>query len=174
MKIDLSLLWAMQGRNVIRAILFVLFFSVGAGSLSVSVLCDDLVEHYQNAELLRRAEESLDRLKSLDADYGVAIQRLQLDPNDPNSVKHLAGVTLGPEHHEPNTVYPRATAKLLEAVEEVLADESSRPASGQSGSPLPWWLSRCSEPRRKITLFFCGVVLILTSLVCFGPKKDVE
>ena len=174
MKTDLSLLWAMQGRNAILAILFVLFFSIGAGSLSVSVLCDDLIEHYRNAELLRRAEESMDRLKSLDADYGEAIKRLQLDPNDPNSVKHLAGVTLGPEHHEPNTAYPRATAKLLEAIEGVLTDESSRPASGQSDSPLPWWLRRCSEPRRKMTLFFCGVVLILTSLVCFGPKKDVE
>jgi len=162
----------MQGRNVIRAILFVLFFSIGAGSLSVSVLCDDLVQHYRNAELLRAAEESLGRLKSLDADYG--IKRLQVDPNDPNSVKHLAGVTLGPEHHEPNTVYPRATAKLLEAIEGALADESSRPASGQSQSPLPRWLSRCNEPRRKMALFFCGVVLILTSLVCFGPRKDVE
>jgi len=164
----------MQGRNVVRAILFVLFFSIGAGSLSVSVLCDDLVEYYRNAELLRRAEESMDRLKSLDADYGVAIKRLQLDPNDPNSVKHLAGVTLGPEHHEPNTAYPRATAKLLEAIEGVLTDESSRPDSGPSDSPLPWWLSRCNEPRRKMTLFFCGVVLILTSLVCFGRRKDVE
>ena len=138
----------MQGRNVIRAVLFVLFFSVGAGSLSVSVLCDDLVEHYQNAELLSRAEEYLDRLKSLDADYAVAIKRLQLDPNDPNSVKHLAGVTLGPEHREPNTVYPRATAKLLEAIEQALADGSSRSGSGQSDSPLPSWLRRCSEPRR--------------------------
>jgi hypothetical protein len=164
----------MQGRNVIRAIFFILFFSVGAGSLSVSVLCDDLVEHYQNAELLRRAEEYLDRLKSLDADYAVAIKKLQVDPNDPNSVRHLAGVTLGPEHHDPNTVYPRATAWWLEAVEQVLADESSQPSSGQSDSPLPWWLSRCNEPRRKITLFFCGVVLVLTSLVCFGPRKDVE
>ena len=161
-------------RNVIRAILFVLFFSIGAGSLSVSILCADLVQHYRNAELLREAEESLDRLKSLDADYAVVIERLQLDPNDPNSVKHLAGVTLGPEYHEPNTVYPRATARLLEAIERTLADESSQPASEQSESVLPRWLSRCSEPRRKMTLFFCGVVLILTSLGCFGPRKDVE
>ena len=164
----------MQGRNVIRAIFFVLFFSIGAGSLSFSILCDDLIRHYRNVELLRAAEESLDKLRSLDADYGVVIERLQLDPNDPNSVKHLAGITLGPERHEPNTVYPRATAQLLEAIEGALADESSRPASGQSESALPRWLSRCSEPRRKMTLFICGVVLVLTSLVCFGRRKDVE
>ncbi len=161
-------------RNVIRAILFVLFFSIGAGSLSVSVLCDDLVQHYRNAKLLRAAEESLDRLKSLDADYGVVIKRLQVDPNDPNSVKHLAGVTLGPGHQDPNTVYPRATAELLAATKKVLADDSKGPASGQTQSVLPWWLSRCSEPRRKLALFICGSVLILTSLVCFGRRKDVE
>lgn len=161
-------------RNVIRAILFVVFFSIGAGSLSFSILCVDLVQHYRNAELLRAAEESLDRLKSLDADYAVVIERLKLDPNDPNSVKHLAGVTLGPEYHDPNTIYPRATARLLAAIERTLADESSQPASGQSESALPRWLSRCSEPRRKMALFLCGVVLILTSLGCFGPRNDIE
>ena len=161
-------------KNVLRAIVFVLFFSIGAGSLSFSILCDDLVRHYQNAELVRAAEESLDRLRSLDADYRVVIERLQLDPNDPNSVRHLAGVTLGPEHREPNTVYPRATAELLAATKKVLADDSKGPASGQTQSVLPWWLSRCSEPRRKLALFICGSVLILTSLVCFGRRKDVE
>ena len=164
----------MQGRNVIHTILFPLFFSLGAALLSIAILCDDLVKHYQNAELLRAAEKSLDRLRSLDADYGAVLKRLQLDPNDPNPVKHLAVVTLGPEHQEPNTVYPRATAPWLEAIEEALADDSARPASGQSLSPLPWWLSRCSEPRRKMTLFVCGAVLILTSLVCFGPYALVK
>jgi hypothetical protein len=91
----------MQGRNVIHTILFLLFFSLGAALLSIAILCDDLVKHYQNAELLRTAEKSLDRLRSLDADYGAVLKRLQLDPNDPNPVKHLAVVTLGPEHQEP-------------------------------------------------------------------------
>lgn len=164
----------MQGRNVVRAILFVLFFGIGAGSLSVSILCDELVKHYHNTELLRVAEESLGRLKSLDADYGIVIDRLQLDPNDPNSVKHLAGVTLGPRYHDPNTLYPRATGALLEAIKGALADDSNQPASWQSEATLPRWLSRCREPRRKMALFLCGVVLILMSLVCFGRRKDVE
>ncbi|MEA3226952.1 MAG: hypothetical protein U9Q07_13460, partial [Planctomycetota bacterium] len=148
--------------------MFIAFFTIGAGSLSVSILCDDLVQHYQNTELLRAAEKSLDRLISLNSDYAVVIEKLQVDPNDPNAVKHLARVTLGPEHQEPNTVYPRATAELLAAAQRAIVANSNHPDSEQSESAMPLWLSRCSEPRRKLALFICGVVLILTSLVCFG------
>jgi len=164
----------MQGRNVIRAILFVLFFSIGAGSLSVSILCDDLVRYYRDTELLAAAEESLERLESLNADYDAVIEMLQSDPNDPNSVKHLARVTLGPEHRDPNTVYPRATPDQLAAARRVLAAHSKDSTSAEAESSMPEWLRRSSEPRRKLALFVCGVVLILTSLVCFGRKREVE
>ncbi|MHC4169952.1 MAG: hypothetical protein ACYSWQ_23635 [Planctomycetota bacterium] len=163
----------MQGRNVIRAILFVVFFSIGAGSLSISILCDDLVRYYRDTELLAAAEESLDKLESLNADYDAVIEMLQSDPDDPNSVKHLARVTLGPEHRDPNTVYPRATADQLAAARRVLA-YSDDSASAEAESSMPKWLRRSSEPRRKLTLFICGVVLILTSLVCFGRRREVE
>jgi hypothetical protein len=159
------LLWAMQGRNIIRAILFVLFFSIGAGSLSISILCDDLVQYYQNTEHLRAAQESLDRLKSLNTDYDVLLERLQ---SDPNLVKRLAPATLGPEHQDANTVYPRATAEQLAAARRALIAERNR----ESAEPvMPEWLRRCSEPRRRIMLFVCGAVLILTSFICFGPAK---
>ncbi len=164
----------MQVRNVIRAILFVVFFSIGAGALSVSILCDELVQYYRNAELVAAAEESLARLESLNADYDAVIEMLQSDPNDPNSVKHLARVTLGPEHRDPNTVYPRATSHQLAAARRVLAAHSGNTAGGEARSSMPPWLERASEPRRKFTLFMCGVVLVLTSLVCFGRRKDVE
>ncbi|UCF15500.1 MAG: hypothetical protein JSW59_19035 [Phycisphaerales bacterium] len=164
----------MQGRNVIRAILFVLFFSIGSATLSVSILCDDLARYYRNSELLAAAEESLDKLKSLNTDYDAVIAMLQSDPNDPNSVRHLARVTLGPEHRDPNTVYPRATADQLAAARRVLAVYSNNPASAEAKSSMPKWLKRCSESRRKLTLFACGVVLILISLVCFGRRKEVE
>jgi hypothetical protein len=164
----------MQGRNVIRAILFVVFFSIGAGSLSVSVLCDDLMRYYRNTELLAKAEESLDKLKSLISDYDSVIAMLQSDPNDPNSVRHLARVTLGPEHRDPNTVYPRAAAGQLAAARRVLAAYSDESLSAKVRPSMPEWLRRCREPRRKLALFICGVVLILTSLVCFGRRKDIE
>ena len=164
----------MQGRNFIRAVLFVIFFSIGAGSLSFSILCDDLVQYYRNTALVAAAEESLEKLKSLNADYDAVIAMLQSDPNDPNSVKHLARVTLGPEHRDPNTVYPRAATEQLAAARRVLAAYSDNPDLRKAEASMPWWLERCREPRMKMALFLCGVVLILTSLVCFGRRKDIE
>jgi hypothetical protein len=163
--------WAMRTRNAIRTILFVLFFSIGATSLSSSILCDDLIQYYQNKELLSEARESLDRLRSLNADYDILLAKLQ---QDPNLFKRLAPATLGPDPNlgEPNTVYPRATAEQLAAARRALMAESNESGAGQpKSSAMPKWLSRASEPRRRTMLFVCGAVLILTSFVCFRPVK---
>lgn len=154
----------MQGRKVIRAIVFVLFFSIGAAALSSSVLSDDLVQYYQNKQLLRAAQESLERLKSLNSDYDILLERLKEDPN--LVVERLAPVTLGTETADPNTVYPRARSQQLAAARRALMEESnSRPEEPM----MPEWLNRSRKPSSRITLFVSGVVLILTSFVCFRP-----
>ena len=162
----------MQGRSVIRAVLFVLFFSIGTASLSSSILCDDLVWHYQKKDLLARAQESVRRLKSLNAEYDILIKTLEADPN--LIVERLAPATFGPDPNLPdsNTVYPRATPEQLAAARRALMAELNESAPGRApAQTMPQWLSRCSEPRRRTMLFICGVVLILTSFVCFRPAK---
>ena len=161
----------MRTRNAIRAVLFVLFFSIGATSLCSSILCDDLVQYYQNKELRGQAQESISRLKSLIADYDVLLAKVE---EDPNLFKRLAPATLGPDSnlHDPNTVYPRAKAEQLAAAHRALMGEPNESAAGRAAGPtMPKWLSRASEPRRRTMLFVCGVVLILTSFVCFRPVK---
>lgn len=163
----------MQGRSVIRAVLFVLFFSIGTASLSSSILCDDLVRYYQNKDLLAKAQESVRRLKSLNAEYDILLKTLEEDPN--LIVERLAPATLGPDPnlHDSNTVYPRATAEQLAAARRALMAEPNESTPGRApGQTMPQWLSRCSEPRRRAMLFICGVVLILTSFVCFRPAKQ--
>ncbi len=162
----------MQGRSVIRAALFVLFFGIGTVSLSSSILCDDLVRYYQNKDLLTKAQESVRRLKSLNAEYDILLKTLEDDPN--LIVERLAPATLGPDPnlYDSNTVYPRATAEQLAAARRALMAEPNESAPGRAPAQImPRWLSRCSEPRRKTMLFICGVVLILTSFVCFRPAK---
>jgi len=156
----------MRTRNVIRAVLFVLFFGIGAASLASAILCDDLVQYYQNKDLLRRAQQSLSRLKSLNADYDMLLKRLE---ENPNLFKRLAPATLGPDpkHRDANTVYPRVTAEQLAAARRALMKDPNESAAGA----MPTWLSRAREPSRRIMLFVCGVVLILTSFVCFRPAK---
>ena len=107
----------MQGRKVIQAVFFFLFFSIGAASLSSSVLSNDLVQYYQNKQLLKAAQESLDRLKSLNSDYDILLERLKEDPN--LVVERLAPVTLGTEREDANTVYPKARSQQLAAALQV-------------------------------------------------------
>ena len=156
----------MQGRNIIRMILFVIFFSIGAASLGVSILCDDLVQYYQNRQLLKVTRQSLNRLESLNADYDALLEQLE---KDPNLVKRLGPATLGTEPEDANAVYPRATPEQLTAAHEALAKNQNDQSAGPM---LPEWLTRCSEPRRRITLFIAGSVLILISFTCFTPTRQ--
>jgi hypothetical protein len=156
----------MSERSVIHVILFVIFFSIGAASLGISVLCEDLIEYYQNREQLKSDREYLDWLKLITNDYDVLLSQLE---NDPNFVQRIAKATLGSESDDPNTVYPAESIELLADVREVLNDDANQPAEQVDEPQIPGWLARCSETKRRIALFVSGVVLILTSLVCFRP-----
>jgi len=158
----------MQRRNFIRMILFVVFFSIGAASLGISILCDDLVQYYRNKRLLTVTQQSLNKLESLNADYDVLLKQLE---KDPNLVKRLAPATLGTEPEDANAVYPRATPEQLAAARQALTQDPN----DQSAAPmLPDWLTRCSEPRRRITLFIAGSFLILISFTCFTPTRQSQ
>ena len=155
----------LQKQNFIRTFLFVVFFSIGAISLGASILSDDLVRYYQNRQLLKAAQGSLDRLRSLNVDYDVLLEQLE---KDPNLFKRIASATLGTEPEDADAIYPRATAEQLAVARRVLTKEPSQ----QPAEPvMPGWLTRCSEPRRRKMLFFSGGALILISFICFGPAK---
>ena len=156
----------MQRRNTIRMILFVIFFSIGAASLGVSILCDDLVQYYRNRQLLKVTRQSLNRLESLNTDYDALLEQLE---KDPNFIKRLAPATLGTEPEDTNAVYPRATPEQLAAARKALMED---PNDQSAGPMLPEWLTRCSEPRRRITLFIAGSALILISFTCFATAKQ--
>jgi len=156
----------MRRQNIIRAFLFVVFFSIGAAALSGSILFVDLLQYYNNTELLKEKKELSSRLNSLNADYDALLHQLK---NDPNLIKRIAAVTLGKEAHDANTIYPKATAEQLAAAKKALTDERSGAAGDTT---LPRWLTRCKEPRRRTMLFFAGAGLILISFICFGPVQQ--
>ncbi len=157
----------MQKPDIIRTLFFVLFFGAGAASLSISVLCEDLVRYYQNRELAEAARESLEKLKSLNDDYNMLLAQLE---DDPNLIKRLAPAALGSGQPDPNTVYPRATARQLAAARRALTDSNQ-----ESREPvIPEWLSRCSQPRKRLALFISGIALILISFICFRPAKRAD
>ncbi|MBN2181374.1 MAG: hypothetical protein JW715_05635 [Sedimentisphaerales bacterium] len=154
----------MQRPDIFRLVLFILFFSAGAASLGVSVLCEDLFEYYQNRQLVEATRQSLEKLKSLNDAYNMNLSLLE---EDPNHLKRLAPAALGSESSDPNTVNPRVTARQLAAARKALTDPNS-----ESIEPvIPAWLIRSSEPRKRMTLFFSGIALILISFICFRPTK---
>ena len=155
-------------QSVIRTILFVLFFSGGAAALGGSILCDDLVRYYQNRQLLKAAQQYLDRLRSLNSDYDVLLRQLRADPN---LLKRIAPAALGTEPPDANAIYPRATARQLAAARKALAQAPNR---NQTEPTMPRWLRRMREPQRRIILFFAGAGLILISFICFAPTKNPQ
>ena len=156
----------MRGQNILRALLFVVFFSIGAAALAGSILSNDLLRYYHNKQLLKASEESLKQLESLNAAYDALLEQLE---KDPNLVRRIAPATLGTEPADANTIYPKVTAEQLAAASKALTDETNKDFEEPV---IPRWLNRCSEPRRRIILFVAGAALILTSFACFGPAKQ--
>jgi len=175
-----------------KTIFFIMFFSVGAASLGVSVLCEDLIRYYQNRQLVYAAQESLERLKSLNTDYDVVLNTLE---EDPNSIRRIAPAAIGIEYQDANAINPRIEAEQLAAARKALTDpnkstggHSAKESPGLSqqaaetvvlgttyGEPaIPRWLSRCSEPAKRTVIFFSGMALILISFVCFGSVKKAN
>lgn len=149
----------------IRTVFFVLFFAFGAASLGLSVLCEDLYKYYQSRQLARAARQSLEKLKALNDDYNMLLSQLA---EDPNLIKRLAPAAIGNEQTDPNTVYPRATARQLAAARRALTDPNQ-----QGPEPvIPGWLSRCGDPVKRMALFVSGIALILISFICFRPISN--
>jgi len=157
----------MQRQNILRTLLFVVFFSIGTAALAGSILCYDLLRYYRNKQVLRSAEETLNKLKSLNADYDALLKQLE---ENPGLLERIAPATLGTEPADANTVYPKVTAEQLDAARKVLAEDSKQQPSR---AEMPEWIIRCSEPSKRIILFSAGALLILVSFICFGPARQV-
>lgn len=156
----------MQAQNIIRTLLFIIFFAIGATALAGAILCDDLIEHYHNKHLLKELQTSIQKLDSVNTDYDVLLTQLE---QDPNLIKRIAPATLGTEPNEPNTAYPRATAQKLAAARQALTEDTQQ-INNQTASPQ--WLSRCCRGRRRGVLFACGACLVLISFIFFGPTTS--
>ena len=152
-------------QNTIRAILFVIMFSIGAAALGGAILLDDLTRYYQNKHILKQSRQHTEKLKSLNEDYDAL---LKLVREDPNSIKRIAPSALGIDPADPNAVYPKATAEALAAAKKALAEEAK---AEPNQPPMPQWVQRIRQGDRRLILYTAGSFLILISLVCFTPRK---
>jgi hypothetical protein len=158
----------MLRQGIFHLFFFVVFFSIGAVALGVAVLCDDFVRYCRDKHLVKEAELSIQRLKSLNADYDGLLEQLE---NNPDLLKRIAPLTLGTEPDDPNAIYPKAQAQELAVARKALVKQTDQE---QTDAPLPAWLQRCSEPTKRIILFIAGAGLVLISLVCFTPEEQED
>jgi hypothetical protein len=154
----------MHGQSILRTFFFCVFFAIGASVLSGSVFCNVLLRYYHNRQLLQEQQRLTGQMKSLIADYNELLAEIG---RDPNFAKRIAPATLGTRADNGNVIYPEASDQLREAARKVLAEGSNQTLIV---SAVPAWLTRCSEPRWRIMLFFSGAALILISFICFGAK----
>ena len=155
----------MNVKEIIRVIFFILFFSIGAASMGVSVLCEDLLDYYQNLRYIDSARQSIEKVRALTEDYDALLSQLE---NDPNLVRRLIQATVGIEQDEPNTVHPRATPEELAAARDALTNADEKSAQPD----IPRWLIRSIKPQKRRMLFLSGIALILIAFVCFRPAPS--
>ena len=155
----------MQSQKILRTILFAVFFCIGAVGLSISVLSEDLLRYYRNSAALNNAEDTLERLKSLNEDYEALLQQLS---QDTNLLKRVVAITLRNTTPEPNIVYPEVTPEQLEAARQALMEDAGK----KTDQPIiPLWLQRSSKQPQRTALFIAGAFLIVISFVCFRTGK---
>lgn len=145
---------------------FVLFSGCGLAAVFVSIAAPELRIYYHNRKAVERAEERLEQLKKIEQDYNILLERLK---SDPNFIKRAIPPVLASLPNEPNTAYPKAQNEQLKAAARALAENSENKIERE----YPDWLERCSNPKIRWTIFFCGAALVIISLVFF-LKSDSD
>ncbi|MCP4455476.1 MAG: hypothetical protein GY809_28790, partial [Planctomycetes bacterium] len=150
----------MSMHSLIRVIAFFITFGVGAGTLTLSVLCDDLTRYFANKQILALEQRKLVSLQEKVKVYDALLVNIK---RDPDVMHRIAPAVLGIQTEDPNTAYPLTGVQELAAARKVLQKDANADIS-----QMPPWLTRCCEERRRTALFLLGGVLVLIAFACFG------
>ena len=93
--------WAL----IIRFLLFCLFFTVGAGAITLSILIDpEMTTFFQNRQILGEIERENQRIQDLTEKYQAQIDLIQ---NNPDILRRLERVTFAKHIIPKKTPRPR-------------------------------------------------------------------
>ena len=158
---------------ILRYILFCIFFTVGGGAVTLSILIEpELTTYFQNRQMLEEIRQQNEKIIDLTAQYRAEIDLIR---SEPNVLRRLEQVTFGRTF----TTDPQAASApsaerqaLRQEAKAILADlEDDSPHQTQ----LPRWFERCREPNTRTALFAAGAGLILITFLFFGsPGKADE
>jgi len=154
-------------QSMIRFVAFVITFGVGAGSLALSALCNDLIQFYGNKQALAQEQQQLVALEAKVQVYDALLKNMKTDPD---VVQRIAPAVLGIKSDDPNTAYPLTGVQELFVAREMLRKEKNE----KDGRIVPSWLIRCRDQKRRTALFLAGGILVLIAFACFGIVRPQD
>ena len=158
---------------ILRYGLFCVFFTIGAGAVTLSILIDpELSTCFQNRQMLDRIGRDNDKIRDLTEQYQAQIDLIRSEPNVLTRLEH---VTFGNTAGSQQPALPAASSRALkQTAQSVLAELKAAPPE----PALPDWFGRCRKPNTRTALFAAGAGLILITFLFFGSpgtqKKPPE
>ena len=157
----------MANRSTIAGTLFFcIFFAAGLGSISLSILCDEINCYYETQRALEQIKVDNLAMKDKIADYD---DQIALIINNPKVLERIKGITLGKEFVQEDTAFPLADSGTLNKAKSAVSGVSKEEKIATMAPP---WLEKIRQFRSRTTLFISGAALILICFAFFGPILD--
>lgn len=148
----------------LRYVLFCVFFAIGAGSVALSIVAEEVYSLYSSQTLVARFADDNEKITSLSQQYDA---QMQLIRSDPNTLDRLKGIMLGTENQDDeNVAVPEVSERELINASNALLEDME--ATAQNRPVVAEWLGRCTQPKSRTILFLAGAALVLTAFVFFS------
>lgn len=154
----------------IRFLWFCLFFTVGAGAMTLAILAEpELMNYYMSRRALQEVYAQNEQIKELTDQY---IARIQLIEQEPAVLERIRVLAFNQPLEREDTVFPRGDNQRLRQKTQALFDMLE--AKNNTSPPLPAWLQRCIQPNIRRALFLAGAALAMLTFIFFGSPRQVR
>jgi hypothetical protein len=154
----------------IRFLWFCLFFTVGAGAMTLAILIEpELMNYYMSRRALQDIYAQNEQIKEMTDQY---IARIQLIEQEPAVLDRIRVLAFNQPLEREDTVFPRGDNQHLRQKTQALFEMLE--AKNNAGTPMPAWLQRCSQPNIRRALFLAGAALAMLTFIFFGSPRGVR
>jgi len=152
----------------LRFVLFCVFFAIGAGSMALSIVADEVYSLCSSQMFVTRFTDDNQKITLLREQYDC---QMQLIKSDPNSLDRLRGIMLGEKGQtDEDVAVPEVSKRELINASRALLDEME--TAEQKTPEITEWLERCNQPKSRRVLFLAGAALVLIAFIFFSSPAS--
>lgn len=152
---------------IIRFLLFCLFFTAGAGGMTLAILAEpELLNYYLSRRALDEVYAQNEKIKELTDQYNAQISLIE---QEPNVLERIRVVAFNQPPQREDTFFPRGDNQELRVQTQALFEALE--ARQNAPQALPAWLSRCVQPKIRRGLFGAGAGLVMITFIFFGSPR---